>query len=186
MFIPGIFIWGDALGEAAGIGMSCMCGVGDGVGEAVGICFDGICFVGVGDGDSFGAGVGVGIGIPCLCCACKKGAHSRIRATAVHQKLRLNIPTSNLGNGYLLGAGRDLKLASRPVKKREADYVPLFLSFMLHESPQQQHSCLSADELAVAPFVLAAPSFISHESPQQHSCLSDDVAWFFMPSFFII
>jgi hypothetical protein len=55
---------------------------------------------------------------------------------------------------------------------------------MLHESPQQ-HSCLSADELA-APFVLAAPSFIEHESPQQHSCLSDDVAWFFMPSFFII
>jgi hypothetical protein len=57
---------------------------------------------------------------------------------------------------------------------------------MLHESPQQ-HSCLSADELAVAPFVLAEPSFISHESPQQqHDSLSDDVAWFFMPSFFII
>jgi len=90
------------------------------------------------------------------------------------------------GEWLLIGGRARPQISIAPGEKREADYVPLFLSFMLHESPQQQHSCLSADELAVAPFVLAAPSFISHESPQQHSCLSDDVAWFFMPSFFII
>ena len=146
MFIPGIFIWGDALGEAAGIGMLCMCGVGDGVGEAVGICFDGICLVGVGDGDSFGAGVGVGIGIPCLCCACKKGAHSRIRATAVHQKLRLNIPISNLGDGYLLGAGRDLKLASRPVKKeKRITYRSSCLSCCMNRHSSSIRVCLQTN-----------------------------------------
>jgi hypothetical protein len=71
-------------------------------------------------------------------------------------------------------------------KKDKPDYCPVFfMSFMLHESPPQQPSCLSEDEVAVVPVVLVAPSFILHESPQQHSCLSDDVAWFFMPSFFI-
>ena len=73
--------------------------------------------------------------------------------------------------------GRGLNRTAPGVKKTSAAYWPVFffMSFMLHESPQQ-HSCLSEDELAVAPVVLAAPSFISHESPQQHSCLSDDVA----------
>jgi hypothetical protein len=59
--------------------------------------------------------------------------------------------------------GRDPEPASRPVKRRtSAGYWPLLLllSFMLHESPQQQHSCLSEDELAVAPVVLVLPSFI--------------------------
>ena len=70
MFIPGIFIWGDGLGEAAGIGMLCIGGVGEGVGDALGIGMPDMFFSisGVGDGDAFGAGVVVGIGIPCLCC----------------------------------------------------------------------------------------------------------------------
>ena len=73
MFIPGIFICGDAcgLGDAAGIGMLCMCGVGDGVGEAAGICIPGMFGIwGVGERDALGVGDGEGIGIPCLCCAC--------------------------------------------------------------------------------------------------------------------
>jgi len=64
IFIPGIFIWGDAcgLGEAEGMGMLCMCGVGDGVGEAAGICIPGMLGIpGVADGDAFGVG-GVGFG----------------------------------------------------------------------------------------------------------------------------
>lgn len=60
MFIPGIFIWGDAVGDAPGIGMLCMCGVGEG--DGVGICFDGMpCIAGVGVGDAFGVGEGIGI-----------------------------------------------------------------------------------------------------------------------------
>ena len=62
MFIPGTFICGDAwgLGEAAGIGMLCMCEVGEGLGE--GICIAGmLCIVGVGVGEAFGVGEGIGI-----------------------------------------------------------------------------------------------------------------------------
>jgi len=69
MFIPGIFIWGDVVGDGAGIGMLCISGVGEGDGE--GICFDGMpCIEGVGVGDARGVGVGEGIGIPCRCCVC--------------------------------------------------------------------------------------------------------------------
>jgi len=100
MFIPGIFC-GEAcgLGEADGIGIFCMCGLGDGVGDAAGISIPGIfCIWGVGEGDAFGAGVGDGIGIPCLCCAGEKDGQNRMRARAVHQTLRLIILISNLGN----------------------------------------------------------------------------------------
>ncbi|HEY3103989.1 MAG TPA: hypothetical protein VGJ69_10365 [Pyrinomonadaceae bacterium] len=63
-------------------------------------------------------------------------------------------------------------------EKNSNSHWPLlfFISFMLHESPQQQHSCLSEDIFMVAPSVFAALSFISHESPQQQQpSLSDDV-----------
>src|ERR1044072_7865409 len=53
---------------------------------------------------------------------------------------------------------------------------------MSHESPPQQHSCLSD---AVAPALDAPSFFMSHESPQ-HSCLSDAVApTLDAPSFFL-
>jgi hypothetical protein len=80
------------------------------------------------------------------------------------------------------------EVAPRPVKEEGANYWPLFffMSFMLHESPPQQHSCLPEEASIV---VWCAPSFILHESPQQQhaslSALSPVDAWFFMPSFFI-
>ncbi|MFZ0751126.1 MAG: hypothetical protein WAM70_17310, partial [Pyrinomonadaceae bacterium] len=48
----------------------------------------------------------------------------------------------------------------------------VFMCFMLHESPQQQHPCLL--DAAVTPVVVVfAPSFIWHESPQQPSFAAD-------------
>jgi hypothetical protein len=62
-----------------------------------------------------------------------------------------------------------------------------FMSFMLHESPQQQHSCL-AEDIFIAVLFVFAPFFMSHESPQQPQppSLPDAVTWFFMPSFFFM
>jgi hypothetical protein len=101
MFIPGIFC-GEAcgLGEADGIGMLCMCGVGEVVGEALDMPGMVFSIAGVGDGEAFGAGVGAGI--PCLCCARKKDAHSKMRVRTLQQRRRLTMFDSNLGESMYL------------------------------------------------------------------------------------
>jgi hypothetical protein len=51
-----------------------------------------------------------------------------------------------------------------------------FISFMLHESPQQQHSCLP--DLSFASFI------IGHESPlQQHEAIAQHESVFLLVSF---
>src|SRR5207247_6533664 len=55
-----------------------------------------------------------------------------------------------------------------------------FMSFMLHESPQQQHSCLSD---FMAPSFMAPSFIIGHESPLQHDSLAQHESVFLLVSF---
>ena len=167
IFIPGIFICcgeaaGEGLGDAEGIGMLCMWEVGDGVGDAAGICIPGIVFIeGVGDGEAFGVGVAEGIGIPCLCCARIEVSSSiptreantiwgnEVGTIRVSGRVK-DVSLAPVSDIYELRRGRDRNRA--PEKKKRSDYwsIFFFMSFMLHESPPQQHSCLSE----VAPIVV--------------------------------
>jgi len=147
MFIPGIFIWGDALGEAAGIGMLCMCGVGDGdafgagVGEAIG--FDPPADAG---GSDFG--VGDGIGIVCWCCP---------RAEAINNNTNNEVSTIRV-SGWVRDAterflsdmsktGRDLKKQRpRPErKKKRITYRSSCLSCCMNRHSSSIRVCLQTN-----------------------------------------
>ncbi len=122
--------------------------------------------------------MGDGAGLPCWCCAkTVEGARASASRAKPKKDFAENVITITFRKTGKNWARSES--APRPSKnaQRSGDYgfsaFMVFMCFMLHESPQQQHSCLSEAEAAVAVVAVAfAPSFIWHESPQQQPSLS--------------
>jgi len=108
-------------------------------------------FIGTGVDEGDGLGVGEGIGIECPeCCAIADSAMTReIATTRKHQTICEVLIRGT--RSLLVDKWRGLKQHRARLRRTQInatlryDFFTSFMFFMSHESPQQQHSCLSEE-----------------------------------------
>jgi hypothetical protein len=120
----------------------------------------GIC----GAGDAFGVGDAVAVEWPVCWAIAGAIAINNVPVTNHSRRIIDSTGLSTVKSAVCKMARRENHRAMSRRTKPGYDVFMSFMVFMSHESPPQQHSCLS-EELTW--FLIASFFFISHESPQQ-------------------